>query len=191
DGIQVDLITYNTIINGFAKKGDMKNAMRTFNQMQRDGIQPDSITYKMLLNGCIVSSDFNLGKRLHLEAIHKVQDITGISRLLIKLYAKCKSIEEAKKVFENVPKDKMDVTVWNAMIAAYGSNGFGREALDLFKRMKDEGYQLDDGTFTSILQACGQSGLIEETINLFNSMKTKYKVQPNVMHYTCLVDALG
>ena len=109
------------------------------------------------------------------------------------MYSKCGSIEEAKSIFEYFQKEKklMDVITWNSMINAYGIHGFGKEALDLFKQMQDEGFEPDSTSIVCILTACSHSGLIDDAINIFNSMKEKYKILPEEKHFNCLIDVLG
>lgn len=45
-------------------------------------------------------------------------------------------------------------------------------------------------TFLSLLSACAHAGLVEEGKYMFARMKS-YSVNPNLKHYTCMVDLLG
>jgi len=47
-----------------------------------------------------------------------------------------------------------DIVSWNAMISGYVQNGSGNDALELFKKMQQEGVQPDHFTFAIALSAC-------------------------------------
>ncbi|PRQ30281.1 putative tetratricopeptide-like helical domain-containing protein [Rosa chinensis] len=50
-GVAPDVITYNTLINGFCKNGNIDGAFKLFKDMQLKGIAPDSVTYGTLIDG--------------------------------------------------------------------------------------------------------------------------------------------
>ncbi|CAL5423529.1 unnamed protein product [Camellia sinensis] len=77
------------------------------------------------------------------------------------------------------------------MIAAYGFHGKGEEAIELFNRMDQVGLDANDVTFLSLLYACSHCGLKDKGLQFFNLMIEKYKLEPRLEHYTCVVDLLG
>jgi hypothetical protein len=46
------------------------------------------------------------------------------------MYAECGSMEEALRVFSELPS--WDIVTWNAMLQGYAQNGHGEEALKTF-----------------------------------------------------------
>jgi pentatricopeptide repeat protein len=58
---------------------------------------------------------------------------------LLNMYSKCGSMNEAQSIFGNM--QSKNIISWNSMIAGYGQNGKGIEALKLFKQMQQEGIQ--------------------------------------------------
>jgi len=50
NGEKWDVVTYNSIINGYVWKGMMDEAMNTLEKMQGDGIKPDVIQSSLLSN---------------------------------------------------------------------------------------------------------------------------------------------
>lgn len=77
------------------------------------------------------------------------------------------------------------------MILGLAQHGNGKVALNLFKQMESEGIRPDKITFIGIISACSHSGLVYEAYNYFNSMSRDYGIEPEVEHYSCLVDVLG
>nr|UPT48739.1 pentatricopeptide repeat protein AaPPR716 [Agave angustifolia]UPT48740.1 pentatricopeptide repeat protein AaPPR718 [Agave angustifolia]UPT48831.1 pentatricopeptide repeat protein AaPPR888 [Agave angustifolia] len=57
--------------------------------------------------------------------------------------------------------------------------------------MQEEGMKPNSITFHSLLSACCHSDLMIEGCEGFNSMSRKFGVQPELYHYTCMVDLLG
>ncbi|KAK8585295.1 hypothetical protein V6N13_139229 [Hibiscus sabdariffa] len=107
------------------------------------------------------------------------------------MYAKCGKILYARSLFDGI--SKKCVVSWTSMIDAYGSHGYGIEALELFKlmEMNRNGVMPNSVTFLAVLSACGHSGLVEEGRKCFNLMREKYGLDPNQEHYACFIDVLG
>lgn len=76
------------------------------------------------------------------------------------MYAKCGNIEDARKVFKNMPEQ--DAVSWTAIIAGNAQHGFGKEALQLFDKMLWVGMKPDNITFLAVLMACTHVGLVDE-----------------------------
>jgi len=76
------------------------------------------------------------------------------------MYAKCGSMEEARRVFHNMPA--RDVVSSTAMIFGHLKHGQVYEALDLFQLLQQEGLQLDHVTFVGVLNACASVGALVE-----------------------------
>jgi len=79
---------------------------------------------------------------------------------------------------------------FTTMIHGYGQNGDGYKALELFRKMQSI-HTPDTQAITSVLNACSHVGLIDEALDIFNNMQTKYKVKPDSIHLTCIVDLLS
>jgi pentatricopeptide repeat protein len=72
-----------------------------------------------------------------------------VGNSLIAMYAKCGSIEDAWRVFHNMPS--RDVVTWNAMVLGHVKCGQGQKALELFQQMKLEGVHPNSVTFIRVL----------------------------------------
>ncbi|KAK7287231.1 hypothetical protein RIF29_00379 [Crotalaria pallida] len=108
------------------------------------------------------------------------------------MYAKCGKISRARLLFDGI--QQKDVVSWTSMIDAYGRNGHGHEAVDLFQKMRECGMKVfpNSVTFLSVLSACGHSGLVEEGKTCFNLLREKkYGLEPDPEHYACFIDILG
>jgi len=143
-----------------------------------------------ILAACTESGLLSLGMRIH--SILKRSNLGSnayVLNALLDMYAKCGNLKKAFDVFNDIPKK--DLVSWNTMLHGLGVHGHGKEAIELFSRMRREGIRPDKVTFIAVLCSCNHAGLIDEGIDYFYSMEKVYDLVPQVEHYGCLVDLLG
>ncbi|CAK7349380.1 unnamed protein product [Dovyalis caffra] len=87
--------------------------------------------------------------------------------------------------------DSRDLILWNTMIASYGIHGDGKEVLSLFLKMKEADIRPDHATFASLLSALSHSGQVDVGQFWFNAMVNECKIPPSEKHYACMVDLLS
>ncbi|KAL4200306.1 hypothetical protein AMTRI_Chr03g149040 [Amborella trichopoda] len=185
-----DEISWNALISGFGQFGQFEEAMKVFGQMRRSGFKPNLFTYCSSVSVCANMTDLKQGKQIHTEIIKTgYESETETQNVLVTLYAKCGSIEEARRVFWETPQ-KNEVS-WNAIITGLSQHGFGRDALKLFREMKKQGLKPTHVTFVSVLSACSHVGLVREGLSYFESMAKDHNISPRPEHYACVVDLLG
>ncbi|KAG6416953.1 hypothetical protein SASPL_124394 [Salvia splendens] len=185
----VDVMLWNSIISGFAKSGYASEALELFNQMIGRSIRPDAVTIQSSVLASAQIGSLEQAKRMECYVNASSYRHDGVIRTaLIDMYAKCGSVELARRVFNHTTTK--DVVVWSAMIMSYGINGWGRDALALFHEMKMAGVCPNEVTFLGLITACSHSGLVEEGWEVFHSMRG-YGVEPRQKHYGSIVDMLG
>ncbi|URD90870.1 Pentatricopeptide repeat-containing protein [Musa troglodytarum] len=185
-----DLVAWNAIVAGYAQNGMAERALEMVIRLQKDGRKPDSVTLVSALPACANVGSLKQAKWIHGFAIRLCLDKNiFVMTALVDLYAKCGSVRVARRLFDAM--EERHVTTWNAMIDGYGTNGFGKSAIDLFEQMKRSSVKPNDITFLSVLSACGHSGLVQEGKKYFAGMKEDYGLEPNMDHYGCMVDLLG
>lgn len=185
-----NVVTWTIIIAGYAEKGLMKEADKLVDQMVASGLKFDAAAAISILAASAESGLLSLGMRVH--SIIKRSNLNSnasVLNALLDMYAKCGSLEKAFDVFNNMPKK--DLVSWNTMLHGLGIHGHGKEAIELFSRMRSEGIRPDRVTFIAVLCSCNHAGLIDEGIDYFYSMEKVYDLVPQVEHYGCLVDLLG
>ncbi|KAJ7946044.1 Pentatricopeptide repeat-containing protein [Quillaja saponaria] len=115
-------------------------------------------------------------------------DLT-MNHKVIEMYAKCKSMTDARRVFDHMPNRNMNS--WHLMIYGYANNTMGDEGLQLFDQMKELGIEPTSETFLAILSACASAEAVEDGYIHFESMKSQYGIDPGMGHYMGLFDVLG
>ena len=68
------------------------------------------------------------------------------------MYAKCRVVEDVRKVFDNMPE--WNVILWSDMIAGYALNGKDEEALKMHWKVLMMGMRPNDFTFLTVLLIC-------------------------------------
>ncbi|XP_070027512.1 pentatricopeptide repeat-containing protein At4g02750 [Nicotiana sylvestris] len=185
-----DCISWAAIIAGYAQSGNSEEALRMFVEMKRNGGRINRSAFTCALSTCADIAAFELGKQIH-GLLVKAGYHTGcyVGNALLAMYCKCGSIDEPYDVFEEI--EEKDAVSWNTMIVGYARHGFGKQALQLFKSMKEAGFKPDDVTMVGVLSACGHTGLIDKGMEYFYSMGRDYGITANPKHYTCMIDLLG
>ncbi|GMJ09290.1 hypothetical protein like AT3G29230 [Hibiscus trionum] len=184
------LVPWTIIISGYAEKGLAKEAIGLYDQMERHGLRLDDGSVISILAACAESGLLTVGVKVHdsIERL-KFRCSIAVSNALVDMYAKCGSLDKAWSVFNGMAK--RDVVSWNAMLHGLAMHGRGREALNVFSRMKMEGFQPDRVTFVGVLCACTHAGFIDEGVEYFYAMEKDYGIVPQIEHYGCMIDLLG
>eukprot|EP00253_Pinus_taeda_P001255 PITA_01255 len=185
-----DVISWNSMIAGYTQSGHFEKALKFFSQMQLTIIKPNSNTLASILPACANLAALHDGKHVH-EYIFRsgYQSDVYVGSALVDMYAKCGSIDDARKVFDKMPTG--DVVIWNAMIVGYAMHGYGNEAIHLFELMQCSNAKPDFVTFLGVVSACCHAGLVDDGRKYFNYMIKDYNMTPTLKHYGCMVDLLG
>ncbi|CAA6670673.1 unnamed protein product [Spirodela intermedia] len=161
-------VSWNAIISGFSLQRRTEEAQMLFSSMLDLGLKPDSFTYATVLDICANLTIAGLGKQVHGQiAKRRLERDLFVSSTVVDMYSKCGNMEDSLRMFEEL--QERDVVAWNAMIGGYSQHGLGEEALRIFARMRAE----------------------KEGMTHFSSMSRDFGVDPQLEHYSCMVDLLG
>jgi pentatricopeptide repeat protein len=133
-----DVASWNAMLLGHVKCGQGQKALELFQQMQQEGVSPDPVTFVGVLNACASVFALEEAKRVHEQIIQsRCESNVFVRSSLVDMYAKCGSMVDASRVFNNLPSQ--DVVSWNAMILGHVKFGQAQKALQLFQQMQQEG----------------------------------------------------
>eukprot|EP01018_Ginkgo_biloba_P024207 Gb_01226 [translate_table: standard] len=159
--VKLNVITWSSLIAGYAQNGYGEEALELFRQMQLAGVKPNSVTVGSLFSACALLEALQQGKEVHCYSIRCGLDSNILVRsALIDMYAKCKSIECARQVFDNMCH--RNVVSWTVMIGGYAQNGHANEALQLFCQMQLTGLKPNSVTIASVLPACARLAALQQ-----------------------------
>lgn len=155
-----DLVSWNTIVAGFAQNGFAELALDLVTRMHEEGRRGDFITIVSILPAVANVGSLRIGKAVHGYAMRAGFDsVVNVSTALVDMYAKCGRVETARLVFDGMKS--RNVVSWNSMIAAYVEGGNPEEAMRIFQKMLDQGVEPTNVTIMEALHACADLGDLE------------------------------
>eukprot|EP01018_Ginkgo_biloba_P031907 Gb_25356 [translate_table: standard] len=168
-----NVVSWTVLISAYVMQGYCQEALTLFYQMQRTGVQPNHFTFTSALTACANLTVRKNGKEIHEEIIRSgFQSNVFVGNALVDMYGKCRSLEDARRVFDRMPES--NVVSWNAMISVYAQNGHVDEAWKLFQKMPER----DVVSWNSVIAGYAQNGHEEEAFTIFYQM-LRTGVQPN------------
>ncbi|KAH9752492.1 pentatricopeptide repeat-containing protein [Citrus sinensis] len=177
-----DLVSWNTIVAGFAQNGFAELALDLVTRMHEEGRRGDFITIVSILPAVANVGSLRIGKAVHGYAMRAGFDsIVNVSTALVDMYAKCGRVETSRLVFDGMKS--RNVVSWNSMIAAYVEGGNPEEAMRIFQKMLDQGVEPTNVTIMEALHACADLGDLERGIFVH-----KFCFEKNVFVMTALID---
>lgn len=183
-------VTWSVLIGGHVQQGFALEAIQLFDKMSQEGVEPDEISFVSALKACSSIAALKQGRQIHRNAIEKGYELDAfVSSTLINMYAKCGSLEDARRDFERLPR--RSIVAWGALMSGYAQNGDYLSVLSYFQGMQQEGVEPDDVSYLSLLAACSHRGLPEAGCAHFKAMRGKHGIEPTLRHYNSMVDILG
>nr|XP_043612590.1 pentatricopeptide repeat-containing protein At2g22410, mitochondrial [Erigeron canadensis] len=212
-----DLVSWNSIINGYVRNGKPSEALKLYEQMEEKGITPDEVTMIGMISSCAQLENLNLGRKLH-QCIeeNRIKMTVPLANALMDMYVKCGNIGVAKSLFHKMTRKT--IVSWTTMIVGYGKNGhidvakklfmempeknvvscnamigvyiqakYFEDALATFHEMQGMKIQPDEVTMLYCLSACSQLGALDVGIWVHQYI-TKHNMSINVALGTALVD---
>ncbi|KAH7415848.1 hypothetical protein KP509_14G063300 [Ceratopteris richardii] len=183
-----DVISWSTLIGGYAQNGEDKQALDCYDEMQSDGIPPNTVTFLSIIEAC-----GNLGLTFKGEQVHEevkrlrlLDNNIVLGTALLDMYMKCGSFRKAWQVLEGLPTQT--VVSWSAIISGYVNKGEYRKAIACFEKMQTEGVPPNQVTFASILKACGCLGDADTGRRIHHEVAQHGLLRDDVVLATALVD---
>ncbi|XP_010909472.2 pentatricopeptide repeat-containing protein At3g16610-like [Elaeis guineensis] len=160
---------WNSILKGFVNAGRFSEVLAFYRKMTTEGLPADNFTYPLVLKACSELSALEQGRQVQESIESNSVHCDSKSNLyvrcaLIDMFAKCGSLREARRVFDDMPM--RDVVSWGAMICGTMHHGDWLEALNLFRSMRLEGIQTDSVIVATVLPACGRLGALHVGMGL-------------------------
>lgn len=185
-----DDIAWTALISGFVNNGEHEEAIYLFIQMLRSAVRPNPLTLSGVLSASSDLAILNHGLQVHTHAFKMKMELDlSVQNALISMYSKCGSLDDAYRIFKSISAPNL--VSFNSMITGFAHNGYGKEAIQLFRHLENRRLEPNEITFLGVLSACTHVGLVEEGWKYFGSMRAFYKVEPGPDHYACMVDLLG
>ncbi|GAB2269176.1 hypothetical protein Dimus_004106, partial [Dionaea muscipula] len=172
------------------EESNMKDAVQILRLLKEKGIVVNLPRYLLLLKAYAKAKALVEAKAVH-EHLVRSKSLLDINtcNVILKMYAKCCSMQDAYYVFCLMPE--CNLSSWDIMITWLAKNGLGEDAIDMFFQLRESGLKLDGQLFIGVFTACGALGDVTEGMLHFDSMSKVYGIVPTMDHYVGIVDWLG
>ncbi|KAI3731784.1 hypothetical protein L1987_62973 [Smallanthus sonchifolius] len=184
-----DLTTWNLMVQAFAENGYFHQAIDLFLDLQNHEMKPDSMTIMGILPVANQMASVQMVKQCHGYVVRSCFKDVQLKGAFLDAYSKCGNIKSACKLFESTRYK--DLVMYTSMVGGYAIHGMGKEALQIYYKMVENGGKPDHVIITSILSACSHTGLVHEGLKIFNSLNAVYRIKPTMEQYACVVDLLA
>ncbi|PUZ73099.1 hypothetical protein GQ55_2G447600 [Panicum hallii var. hallii] len=151
---------WNAVIKGLVDAGRFSEALERYWDMVNDGsVTADRFTYPPVLKACAALGAVEQGRRVRENIETEIARGSAVPNLfvqcaLVDMFAKRRCLGEARSVFESM--GVRDLVAWTAMIGGTVHGGDWFEVMDLFNRMRSEGFLPDSVIFATVIPACGR-----------------------------------
>ncbi|KAJ7568443.1 hypothetical protein O6H91_01G033100 [Diphasiastrum complanatum] len=137
-----DLVSWNTMIAGYAQQGLGEEAVRLLEQMQREGRKPNGVTYVSVLSACSHSGLVDEGRRLFdfMFKNHGVTPTVDHYACMVDLLCRAGCLAEAEDLINKMPIQP-DAVLWRTLLGAARNHGhveIGRRAFDCVVKLEPE-----------------------------------------------------
>ena len=168
DGVEPNVYTYSTLIDGLAKAAQMDPAETAFAEMRRAKIKPSVVTYNSLLKGVVRgSTDSDRAREV---------------------------LNRARALFDRMRDDGVapDLVTYNTLIdACVSANEPTEEMFKVLSALVDAGHRPDVVTYTTLLKHFGKVGDVVAARWLMREMEADANVRVDASARNALVDALA
>ncbi|KAL3522318.1 hypothetical protein ACH5RR_015152 [Cinchona calisaya] len=148
-----DLVSWSSLISGYAQNGLGKEALLAFREMHHLGIKCNEFAFPSVLKACSLTKDLVLGR-----VVHGIVVVTGfesdvyVANTLVVMYAKCGEFVDSRRLFDEIPE--RNSVSWNALFSCYTQIECFGEAVGLFREMVASGIRPDEFSLSTIINAC-------------------------------------
>lgn len=187
-----DVITYNTLIKGYAQMKNLDRCFELEKQMASQGIEPSDVTFGILLDACIGADQLEKAAQVFRQFQASGRQLNAILyTTLLKGLARAGQPDQAMQVFNQMCESGIepDLVAFSVLIKAHCDSGRVETALELLERMCKLGLSPDEIVFNNLLLGCVERKNLQLG-NLILSDMRKY-IQPSNVTLSIMLKLFG
>ncbi|GAV70355.1 PPR domain-containing protein/PPR_2 domain-containing protein/PPR_3 domain-containing protein [Cephalotus follicularis] len=165
-----DLISWNSMLNGFAESRYFTHFFDILHWMIREGHRPDSITMLSIVHFCVAVSSVEMVKETHgfsIKASLLVGDFEPtIGNAILDAYAKCGNVDYASRTFQSL-LGKKNLVKFNSIISGYHYCGSHDDAFKIF----NDRSAMDITTWNLMIRVYAENDRQCEALSLFHELQ--------------------
>lgn len=156
---QPDLITYSTVIKGYARAKQMDKVFDIYNFLKEnsDQFKLDEVVFNIVLDGCAKTNNFKKAMEIYDDMkLLKINKSNVLYSILIKNYANNNDHNSALSLLEEMKENniKPGVITYTCLIQSCLKSKKFDKAISLFEEMKEQGAKSDYVLYNTIVNGC-------------------------------------
>ncbi|GFP93582.1 pentatricopeptide repeat-containing protein at2g37320 [Phtheirospermum japonicum] len=166
-----NLVSWNSIIGGFARHGLAVRALEEFEKMVGSGVRPDEITFINVLSACVHGGMVKEGEEIFNSMVKKYG--VGLEMehysCMVDLYGRAGRLEKAEELIKGMPFEP-DVVVWGALLGACGVHSCVEMGESAASRVRE----LENGhpaVYAVLSRVYGENGVRSGAVDMDEMMK--------------------
>ncbi|KAK3035787.1 hypothetical protein RJ639_034603 [Escallonia herrerae] len=191
-GLEPSLTTYNIMLKGFFRAGQIKEAWEFFLEMKKRECEIDVVTYTTVVHGFGVAGEVKKARKVFDEMVGVgVLPSVVTYTALIQVLCKKDSVETAELVFEEMVRKGYapDSTTYTVLIRGFCHAEKMDRAMEYLERMEDDECEPNVQMYNVVIRYYCDAGEIEKGLEMFDKMGSGHCL-PNLDTYNILVNAM-
>ncbi|CAI9772451.1 unnamed protein product [Fraxinus pennsylvanica] len=189
NGVELDNITYSTIITCAKRSNIFDKAVEWFERMYKTGLMPDEVTYSAILDVYA-----KLGKVEEVLSLYERGRASGWKpdpiafAVLGKMFGEAGDYDGIRYVLEEMKSlgVQPNLVVYNTLLEAMGKAGKPGLARSLFEEMVDSGIVPDEKTLTALIKIYGKARWGRDALQLWERMRSNGWPMDFILYNTLL-----
>ncbi|KAJ7300180.1 hypothetical protein O6H91_Y053900 [Diphasiastrum complanatum] len=166
-----NLVSWNSIIAGYAQQGLGKEALTLLDQMQREGTKPNEVTFVTVLSACSHCGLVDEGRHIFhsMYENHAVTPTMDHYACMVDLLGRAGCLADAEDFVNRIPIQP-DAVVWMTLLGAARNHAnvkIGRHAFDSVMKLQPE----NAAAYVLLSNIYAAAGRRDEVANLREEMK--------------------
>ncbi|TKW04611.1 hypothetical protein SEVIR_7G121100v4 [Setaria viridis] len=188
-----DVWSFNVVIKGVCRVGNVQKALALVERMDEFGCSPDTVTHNILVDGLCRVKEVNKGRevlrRLQRDGVSTPNVVTYTS--VISGYCKAGRMEDAMAVYNDMLESgtRPNTVTYNVLINGYGKAGDIESAVGMYQQLMLRRCPPDIVTFSSLIDGYCRCGQLDGAMRIWKEM-AQYHIQPNVYTFSIIIHSL-
>jgi pentatricopeptide repeat protein len=213
-----DIVSWNSIIAGMVRNGDVLAAHKLFDEMPDKNI----ISWNIMISAYLGANNPGVSISLFREMVRAgFQGNESTLVLLLNACGRSARLKEGRSVHASLIRTFLNSSVvidtalidmygkckevglarrifdslsirnkvtWNVMILAHCLHGRPEGGLELFEAMINGMLRPDEVTFVGVLCGCARAGLVSQGQSYYSLMVDEFQIKPNFGHQWCMAN---
>lgn len=152
-----NVITWTSLIAGFAEHGFAQDSFQSFEEMRAVGLKPNSFTLSSMLATCSTIKSHCQATKLHGYIIKtKADRDSAVGNALVDAYAGLGMVDEAWRVIRNL--SHRDAITYTSLASRINQMGHHDRALNIIRHMNNDDVKMDGFSLACFLSASAGLG---------------------------------